>query len=78
MKKLEERREKKQAEVDRCADLRGMLYEDMKDGIISKEDYKELPDFRLHQDIPCSNHQNQILLRCGSYQIPLFHGLMIQ
>ena len=27
MKKLEERREKKQAEVDRCADLRGMLYE---------------------------------------------------
>lgn len=31
MKKLEERREKKQAEVDRCADLRGMLYEDMKD-----------------------------------------------
>ena len=42
MKKLEERREKKQAEVDRCTDLRGMLYEDMKDGIISKEDYKEL------------------------------------
>lgn len=42
MKKLEERKEKKQAEVDRCADLRGMLYEDMKDGIISKEDYKEL------------------------------------
>lgn len=42
MKKLEERREKKQAEVDRCAELRGMLYEDMKDGIISKEDYKEL------------------------------------
>ena len=40
MKKLEERREKKQAKVDRCADLRGMLYEDMKDGIISKEDYK--------------------------------------
>ena len=36
MKKLEERREKKQAEVDRCADLRGMLYEDMKDGIIAK------------------------------------------
>ena len=30
MKKLEERREKKQAEVDRCADLRGMLYEDMR------------------------------------------------
>ena len=42
MKKLEERREKKQAEVERCTDLRGMLYEDMKDGIISKEDYKEL------------------------------------
>lgn len=42
MKKLEERREKKQAEVDRCTDLRAMLYEDMKDGIISKEDYKEL------------------------------------
>ena len=42
MKKLEERREKKQAEVDRCADLRGMLYEDMKDGIISKEDQRKL------------------------------------
>ena len=42
MKKLEERREKKQAEVDRCADLRGMLYEDMKDGVITKEDYVEL------------------------------------
>lgn len=37
MKKLEERREKKQAEVDRCAELRGMLYEDMKDGIISRK-----------------------------------------
>ncbi len=42
MKKLEERRDKKQAEVDRCSDLRAMLYEDMKDGIITKEDYKEL------------------------------------
>lgn len=42
MKKLEDRKEKKQAEVDRCTDLRTMLYEDMKDGIISKDDYKEL------------------------------------
>ena len=44
MKKLEERREKKQAEVDRCADLRGMLYEDMKDGILSKDDYLDIKE----------------------------------
>ena len=42
MKKLEERKEKKVSEVERCTNLRTMLYEDMRDGIISKEDYKEL------------------------------------
>ena len=42
MKKLEERKAEKQAEVERCTDLRGMLYEDLKDGMISKNEYKEL------------------------------------
>ena len=42
LKKLEERRAKKEAEAERCAELRTTLYEDMKDGMISKEDYREL------------------------------------
>ena len=42
IKKLEERREKKEAEVERCTELRATLYEDMRDGMISKEDYREL------------------------------------
>jgi DNA invertase Pin-like site-specific DNA recombinase len=42
MKKLEERKLKKEAEMERCTQLRTTLYEDMKEGMISKEDYKEL------------------------------------
>ena len=42
MKKLAERKAEKQAEVERCTDLRGLLYEDMKDGMISGEEYREL------------------------------------
>ena len=42
IKELEKRIEQKEAEVRRCKELRNMLYEDMKDGIISKEDYMEL------------------------------------
>ncbi len=42
MRKLEERRAKKELEAERCAELRATLYEDMKDGMISKEDYREL------------------------------------
>lgn len=42
IRKLEERRAKKEAEAERCAELRTTLYEDMKDGMISKEDYREL------------------------------------
>ena len=42
IRKLEERKAEKQAEIERCTDLRGMLYEDMKDGMISKEEYQEL------------------------------------
>lgn len=42
IKKLEERKAKKQAEIDRCTGLKSMLYEDMKDGMISKEEYREL------------------------------------
>jgi len=39
---LEERREKLLGEAERCRELRMMLYEDMKDGVITKEDYVEL------------------------------------
>ena len=42
MKKLEERKAEMQAEVERCTQLRSMLYEDLKDGMISREEYREL------------------------------------
>ena len=42
MKKLEERKSEKQAEVERCTHLRSMLYEDLKDGMISNSEYREL------------------------------------
>ena len=42
MKKLEERKTEKQAEVERCKHLRSMLYGDLKDGMISREEYREL------------------------------------
>ncbi len=42
IKELEKRIRQKEAEIDRCKELRNMLYEDMKDGIVSKEDYMEL------------------------------------
>ena len=42
IKELEKRIEQKEKEIERCKELRNMLYEDMKDGIVSKEDYVEL------------------------------------
>ena len=42
IRELEKRIEQKEAEVLRYKELRNMLYEDMKDGIVSKEDYMEL------------------------------------
>lgn len=42
IKELEKRIGQKEAEILRCKELRNMLYEDMKDGIVSKEDYMEL------------------------------------
>ena len=42
IKRLEERLHKKEAEIVRCKDLKVMLYEDMKEGIVSKKDYSEL------------------------------------
>ena len=42
MKKLQDRLEKKKQETERCKELRMMLYSDMKEGIVSKEDYVEL------------------------------------
>lgn len=42
IQELEKRIEQKEAEIGRCMELRNMLYEDMKDGIVSKEDYMEL------------------------------------
>lgn len=42
IRELEKRIGQKEAEILRCKELRNMLYEDMKDGIVSKEDYMEL------------------------------------
>ncbi len=42
IKELERQKEAKEQEVQRCRELRDMLYEDLKDGIVSKEDYAEL------------------------------------
>lgn len=42
IKELEMQRELKEQEVQKCRELRDMLYEDLKDGIVSKEDYAEL------------------------------------
>ena len=42
IKELERQKEAKEQEIERCRGLRDMLYEDLKDGIVSKEDYAEL------------------------------------
>lgn len=42
IKELERQKEAKEQEIRRCRELRDMLYEDLKDGIVSKEDYAEL------------------------------------
>lgn len=44
IKELENRREQKEQEIQRCREMRNLLYEDLKDGIVSKEDYAELYD----------------------------------
>ena len=44
IKELEIRKEEKEKEAVRCRELRDYLYEDFREGIISKEDYKELHD----------------------------------
>jgi len=42
IKELERQKEAKEQEIERCRELRDMLYEDLKDGVVSKEDYAEL------------------------------------
>ena len=42
IKELERQKEVKEQEIQRCRELRDMLYEDLKEGIVSKEDYAEL------------------------------------
>lgn len=42
IKELEKRREQKEQEIIRCKEMRNLLYEDLKDGVVSKEDYAEL------------------------------------
>ncbi len=42
IKELERQKEAKEQEIQRCRELRDMLYGDLKDGIVSKEDYAEL------------------------------------
>lgn len=49
IKELEKRIEQKETEIERCKELRNMLYEDMKDGIVSKEDYMELHEAYTHK-----------------------------
>lgn len=49
IKELEKRIEQKEKEIERCKELRNMLYEDMKDGIVSKEDYVELHEAYTHK-----------------------------
>lgn len=44
VRELEKKKEAKEQEVIKCQELRNMLYEDLKDGIVSKEDYAELYD----------------------------------
>ena len=42
IRELERQKEAKEQEIGRCKELRDMLYEDLKDGVVSKEDYAEL------------------------------------
>lgn len=42
IKELENRREVKEQEILRCKEMKNLLYEDLKEGIVSKEDYAEL------------------------------------
>lgn len=42
VRELERQKEEKELEIQRCRELRDMLYEDLKDGVVSKEDYVEL------------------------------------
>ncbi len=42
IKELERQKEAKEQEAQRCRELRDMLYEDLKDGVVSREDYAEL------------------------------------
>lgn len=42
IKELENRRDAKEQEILRCKEMRNLLYEDLKEGIVSKEDYAEL------------------------------------
>ena len=42
IKELEKQKEEKEQEIERCRKMRDMLYEDLQDGIVSKEDYAEL------------------------------------
>ena len=42
IQELENRREAKEQEIQRCKEMRNLLYEDLKEGVVSKEDYAEL------------------------------------
>jgi DNA invertase Pin-like site-specific DNA recombinase len=44
IKELENRKEAMEKEIERCRELRDYLYEDFREGIISKDDYAELYD----------------------------------
>lgn len=42
IKELKKRMEQKEQEIFRCKEMRNLLYEDLKDGVVSKEDYAQL------------------------------------
>jgi DNA invertase Pin-like site-specific DNA recombinase len=50
VKNLETRKQKKMDEVEKCKRLKSSLYEDMKDGILTKEEYLELHEAYLKKE----------------------------
>lgn len=49
VKNLEARKQKKLEEIEKCKRLKTSLYEDMKDGLLTKEEYVELHDAYLNK-----------------------------
>jgi hypothetical protein len=50
VKNLETRKQKKMDEIEKCKRPKSSLYEDMKDGILTKEEYLELHEAYLKKE----------------------------